>query len=92
MCVRVRHPQLIEWSGDSKYVLCAMYHVQTVQVVPVDMADDWTCSMCEGAVAGLVRANTVVLGCACSCKGNVAGCHRTVRRSTLAGRPTPATC
>jgi len=54
-----RHPQQVEWSCDSKYILCAMSKRQSVQVVPVDMADDWTCSVCEGAVAGLVREGPV---------------------------------
>lgn len=59
--------QQVEWSSDSQYVLCAMFKVQTVQVVPVDMADDWTCSVCEGVVAGLVRARgRAAVWCCCT--------------------------
>ena len=44
----------LEWSHDSKFVLCAMYRRSLVQVWCVE-DDEWTCRITEG-LAGLVHA------------------------------------
>lgn len=45
---------LIEWSCDSMYILCAMFNRGLVQVWSIEQTD-WTCSIDEGA-AGLTHA------------------------------------
>jgi len=46
--------QAIEWSGDSQFVLCAMYKRALVQVWSLEQPE-WTCKIDEGS-AGLVAA------------------------------------
>jgi len=50
-CAHAMQVSRVEWSRDSKYVLCAMYKVGVVQVWDVD-DPDWVCKIREGP-AGL---------------------------------------